>query len=208
MSRRRIAAVAIVAVVFAGCRSGATSDPKSAADDFAKAAERGDADAIYGMMTETDRATYARDDVRKLVGEQKEELRERAAELRSPNARIRAEARLRFDDGEEVQLDLERHRFWITAASALPGGSRTPEQALDQLRRVLSRRSYAGLMRVLSPSTRAAVEHDVRSFVDGLERPDTLDVRTTGDVAEVTVPGGHFVKLKREGGVWRVEDFD
>jgi len=24
----------------------------------------------------------------------------------------------------------------------------------------------------------------------------------------VTVPGGHEVKLKREGGVWRVEDFD
>ncbi len=205
MSRRSIA---VLAFVLAGCRSGATPDPKTAADDFAKAAERGDADALYGMMKETDRAAYSREDVRRLVGEQKDELRERAAELRAPNARIHAEARLRFDDGEEVQLDLEGRRFGITAAAALPGGSRTPEQALDQLRRALARRSYAGLMRVLSPSTRAAVEHDLRSFVDGLERPDTLDVRTTGDVADVTVPGGHFVKLRREGGLWRVEDFD
>jgi len=30
----------------------------------------------------------------------------------------------------------------------------------------------------------------------------------TGDAATVSVPGGHSVKLKREGGVWRVDDFD
>ena len=26
--------------------------------------------------------------------------------------------------------------------------------------------------------------------------------------AEVLVPGGHRVKLKREAGVWRIQDFD
>ena len=31
------------------------------------------------------------------------------------------------------------------SAGALPGGARTPEEALDQLRRVLARRSYAGV---------------------------------------------------------------
>jgi hypothetical protein len=73
---------------------------------------------------------------------------------------------------------------------------------------VLARRSYAGLMRVLSPATRAAVENDVRSFVDGLSDTGSLPVQVTGDAALVSVPGGHQVKLKREGGVWRVEDFD
>src|SRR5690606_15063917 len=105
-------------------------------------------------------------------------------------------------------LELRDGRFWVTAAGALPGGSRTPEQALEQLRRVLARRSYAGLMRVLTPSTRAAIEQDLRSLVEGLERPDTLEVEVSGDAATVEVPGGHSVKLKREGGVWRVEDFD
>ncbi|MGH7295028.1 MAG: hypothetical protein ACRELB_08845, partial [Polyangiaceae bacterium] len=80
--------------------------------------------------------------------------------------------------------------------------------ALEQLRRVLARRSYAGLMRVLSPTTRAAVENDLRTLVDGLGEPGTLPVQTSGDTAVVKVPGGHQVKLKREAGVWRVEDFD
>jgi hypothetical protein len=63
-------------------------------------------------------------------------------------------------------------------------------------------------MRVLSPSTRAAIELDLRSLVTGLERPETLHVQAQGDMATVSVPGGHTVKLKRDGGVWRIDDFD
>ena len=84
----------------------------------------------------------------------------------------------------------------------------TPEAALDQLRRVLARRSYAGLLRVLTPRTRAMIEQDLRSLVDGLDKPDTLAVHVAGDSATVIVPGGHHVRLRRDGGVWRVDDFD
>ena len=63
-------------------------------------------------------------------------------------------------------------------------------------------------MRVLSPSTRAAIENDMRRLVDGLNEPRSLPVQVSGDAAIVPVPGGHQVKLKREAGVWRVDDFD
>jgi hypothetical protein len=63
-------------------------------------------------------------------------------------------------------------------------------------------------MRVLSPATRAAIEADLRGLVDGLGQPGTLQVQVNGDSATVTVPGGHQVKLKREGGIWRIENFD
>ncbi len=63
-------------------------------------------------------------------------------------------------------------------------------------------------MRVVTPATRAAIEADLRSLVTGLEKPESLPVQTTGDTASVTVPGGHHVRLKRDGGVWRVDDFN
>ena len=63
-------------------------------------------------------------------------------------------------------------------------------------------------MRVLSPATRAAIEQDLRSLVTGLEKSETLPVTVSGDSASVTVPGGHSVRLKREGGIWRVDNFD
>ncbi|MEI7893088.1 MAG: hypothetical protein WCI05_08350, partial [Myxococcales bacterium] len=69
-------------------------------------------------------------------------------------------------------------------------------------------RSYAGLLRVLTPATRTAIEQDLRSLVEGLERSETLSVQVSGETATVVVPGGHHVRLRRDGAIWRVETFD
>lgn len=204
----RLSSALLFAVSVSACSGRAVPDPRSAADDYANAAARGDSEAIYDMMTTSAQKSRSREDVKRLVTEQRAELADQAKALTAKGARVEATARLRYDDGEEAQLELREGRFWITSSGALPGGSRTPEQALDQLRRVLARRSYQGLMRVLTPSTRAAVEQDLRSLVEGLEHPETLHVQVTGETANVTIPGGHSVKLKRDAGVWRVEDFD
>lgn len=206
MDRRWIPVAAALAL--GGCATSSVPDPKVAAAEYAQAASRGDADAIYEMMTVSAKRSRSRDEVRKIVKDERDELAEQARALASKEARVEATAHLAFDDGEKASLELDRGRFWVSAAGALPGGARTPEQALDHLRRVLARRSYAGLMRVVTPATRAAIEADLRSLVTGLEKPESLPVQTTGDTAQVTVPGGHHVRLKRDGGVWRVDDFD
>jgi hypothetical protein len=190
------------------CASSRVPDPHAAAAAYADAAARGDADALYTMMTASSRQARSRGDLQKMVAEERGELSDQAKDLSRPDVRVEATARLRYADGEEAALELREGRYWVTAAGALPGGARTPEEALEQLRRVLARRSYAGLMRVLSPATRAAVENDMRSLVDGLTEPATLSVQVTGDSAVVPIPGGHQVKLKRDGGVWRIDDFD
>ena len=198
----------IVCLFAMGCVRSSVPDPRDAAKEYADAAQRGDADAIYDMMSDSARKSRSRDDVRKIVADERSELAEQAKSISAKDARVEATARLRFDDGEETALDLRDGRFFVTSAGALPGGARTPEEALDQLRRVMARRSYAGLMRILSPATRAAIEQDLRSLVTGLERPETLSVVINNDRATVTIPGGHHVVLLREGGVWRIDDFD
>jgi hypothetical protein len=200
--------LAVAALAPTGCVAGRVPDPRDAAAAYALAAQRGDADALYAMMTKSSRESRGKDQVRSLVADERVELADQAKGLTGNDLRVQATARLRFADGEEAALDLHEGRYWITAAGALPGGARTPEEALDQLRRVLARRSYAGLLRLLSPATRAAVENDVRALVEGLGEPATLPVQVTGDAAVVAVPGGHRVKLRREGGVWRIDDFD
>lgn len=202
-----IVCVASIAFI-SGCVGRSVPDPKDAARTYAEAASRGNGDAIYEMMTESARKARSRDEVKRLVASERAELGEQGKALAAKDTRAEATARLRFRDGEETALELKDGKFWITSAGAVPGGARTPEEALDQLRRVVARRSYAGLMRVLSPSTRAAIEQDLRSLVGGLEHPETLPVQVSGDSANVNVTGGHHVRLKREGGVWRVDDFD
>ena len=212
----RSAFVAVVAVVvtgaasaLAGCATSQTvPDPRIAARDYAAAAARGDSDAIYGMMTSSSQKERSKDEVRRIVDDERAELAEQAKAFAAKDTRIEATARLRFDDGEEAALELKDSKYWVTAAGALPGGARTPEEALDQLRRVVARRSFAGLLRVLSPTTRAMIEQDLRALVLGLEKADTLQVQVNGDAATVIVPGGHHVRLRRDSGVWRVENFD
>jgi len=191
-----------------GCASRQVPDPHAAAAAYAAAAARGDGATIYAMLSTPSREARSETQVTQMVAEEREELAEQARALGGPDVRVEATARLRYADGEEAALELRDGRYRVTAAGALPGGAKTPEEALDQLRRVLARRSYAGLMRVLSPATRASIEADLRALVDGLDRPGTLPVEVTGDTALVKVPGGHQVKLRRESGVWRIDDFD
>jgi hypothetical protein len=192
----------------AGCGSRALPDPREAIAAYAAAAKKGDYQTIYGMLSERSRKTRTLDDIRRVVADEREELALQATALADRATVARASARLRFADGEDALLDLEGDGFRISAADGLPEGARSPEQALEQLRRVLALRIYAGLMRVLSPATRGTMEGDLRALVEGLARPDGLEVQVSGDTASVQVRGGHSVKLRREGGIWRVEDFD
>jgi hypothetical protein len=198
-------AVVLTAV---GCGGSAVPDPKDAVSAYARAAARGDADAIYGMLSEKGKRGLSRQEVARIVIDEKSELADQAKALESPARVIKARARVRFADGEDATLELEKDGFRISSADALPVGARSPAQALAALRRVLARRSYAGLMRVLSPSTRSAIENDLRSLVTGLENPEGLEIEVSGDRATVQIPGGHQVRLRREAGVWHVEDFD
>jgi hypothetical protein len=197
-----------IVVVASGCTRAPMPDPKETLRAYEAAAAKGDAHAIYGLLSERSRKSLHPADIEKLVADERVELATQAKAVADARASIRATARLRYADGEDATLEVEDDGFRISSADGLPAGARSPAEALQQLRRALARRSYAALMRVLSPSTRSAVETDLRSLVDGLSHPEGLDVQVSGDVASVQIQGGHFVKLRRDGGVWKVEDFD
>ncbi len=198
-----------LAITFlAACSRPAIPDPRAAATAYAEAEQRGDADAIYGMLSSDARRNYGQEGVRKLVADTRGELRQHGRALASGKTASHTEAVVRYADGEQAELVLQDGVLKINAVAALPAGARTPAEALDELRQALARRSYSGLVRVLTSESRSAVENDMRSLVEGLDQPETLEVKVKGDTAQVEVPGGHSVTLKREAGVWRVEDFD
>lgn len=204
----RLAPLVVAALGLGGCSPSALPDPRGAAERYAAAVERGDTDGVYQLLTRDAQESYGREGTARLVKESQKELSQNARSIAREDAKLEATATLRYADGEQVELALEQGRFRIAGAGTLPTGARTPTQALADLRRALSRRSYAALLRVLSTESQSALEGDMRSLVDGLDQPETLDVQVKGDRAEVRIPGGHRVVLKRESGVWRVEDFD
>jgi len=202
-------------ITLGACATRAVPDPNDAVQRYVAAAKAGDTHALYGMLSDEARLERSEAELGVVIAGEKAELAEFASRFGAPTSnagenepKVKSEAKLRYADGETVTLTFERGAFRIASAGALPSGAKTPDLALDELRRVLARRSYAGILRVVTPATRLALENDLRSLVKGLERPETLPVRIEGDVADVVVPGGHHVRMKRQGGVWRVDDFD
>ncbi|RYZ01533.1 MAG: hypothetical protein EOO73_35240 [Myxococcales bacterium] len=198
----------LAAFLGGGCAGPRLPDPKVTARAYAAAAERGDADAVYALLTPEGQRALGRSGTRQLVSESRSELSRTAQGIRAPTARVEASAEARFTDGESAVLVLENGRFLVDAASLLPARPRTPSQALSGLRRALARRSYPALMALMTGDSRSALESDLGSLVSGLEHPETLDIQQSGDSAEVQLPTGHRILLKREAGVWRVLDFD
>jgi hypothetical protein len=198
----------LAAFLACACAGQRLPDPKVTARAYAAAAARGDAEAIYGLLTPEGQRALGRPGTRQLVRESRSELARTARGLQGKGTRVEAAAEARFKDGESATLVLENGRFRVDAASLLPARPRTPGQALSGLRRALARRSYPALMALMAGDSRSALESDLGSLVNGLEHPETLDIQQTGDSAEVQLPTGHKILLKREAGIWRVLDFD
>jgi hypothetical protein len=208
LASRAVALLATGSLLAASCGRRAVLDPAPAVRAYADAAARGDARAIYEMLSERSRRDLRPEDVDRMVADERAELEAQAKALRGAYSSLRAGAAVLYPDGQTATLDLENGQFRVSSADGLPPLARTPEQALAELRKALARRSYAALLRVLSPSTGNAIDADLRSLVLGLAHPEALDVQVSGDSAQVRTSSGHVVRLRRESGVWRVEDFD
>lgn len=189
------------------CGGASVPDPKTTWARFAVAAEHGDADALYSMLSKEAKANIDSAAFRALVQSEREELGSRARGFANEKQEVVAE--LRFEDGETASLRAEGGTFRVSNAGSLPGGSTTPEGALAEFRRALLRRNYRALLRILSPETRRAVEQDLESLGKGLEHIDTVPISIRKEFAEANIAGGHSVRLRKDAsGKWRIENFD
>ena len=196
-------------IASACARQGSVPDPKEAAEAYANAAEKGDADAIWSMLSTRSKATTSKGEIDQSVKTSRAELADQAKDVRKNDGSIVAVARLRYADGSEAALTLEGGTFAIASAGMLPGGGATAQEALAALRDVLRRRSYPALLRLLSPELRASVEAQLRGLVEALDDPSAIAIPPgSGDDIEIKLSNGHRVRLRREQGTWYVENFE
>ena len=106
-----------------GCQTAKVADPSSVIAAYADATRRGDADAIYGMLSERSRRDLGRDGTRRLVLDARAELAQQAKFWSSPEAKPDAVAVIRYADGEQADLALEEGVFRVSFAAALPAST-------------------------------------------------------------------------------------
>src|SRR5262245_43953849 len=122
-----LAPVCLLAAL-AGCARTTMPDPKEPVRAYEQAAARGDAKAIYGMLSARSRQSLRVPDVERLLADERSELSSLAKAVGDPSAAVRATARVRYADGELATLDLEGDGFRVSSADALPAAARTPTE--------------------------------------------------------------------------------
>jgi hypothetical protein len=190
-----------------GCGS-SIPDPAPVVARFAEASRKGDHQAIYQLMSRQAQRSLGAARVKQLVAEQRKELASNANYLTAKSARTAVLVEARFVDGETAQLTLEQGALQIDSAAALPSHASTPQQALVELRAVLQRRSYPGLLSVLTRNSAAGFEAQLDSLVQALGDAPFVHVEINDNRAIVTLPQGHQVELWKEDGLWKVHDFE
>jgi hypothetical protein len=201
-------AVCLLAVTCAACTPKPLGDPRTTARGWADAVRAEDVEAVFALLTPASQQILGRQGVARLLRENQKELLAHAESAAAANARLDATVEVAYADDRRARVVLEDGRFHVAAAGALPAAASNPTDALRELREVLARRSFDGLLRVLTRDTAQSLESSLQGLADALEEPSTLDIQVEGRRALARLPGGHTVTLEREDGVWRIKDFD
>jgi hypothetical protein len=190
-----------------GCGS-SLPDPGPVVARFAEASRKGDHQTIYQLMSKQSQRSLGAARVKQLVAEQRQELAINANYLTAKSARTVVVVQTRFVDGDTAMLTLEQGALHVDSAAALPSHASTPRQALLELRAVLQRRSYPGLLSVLTRNSATGFEAQLDSLVQALGDAPFVNIEIDDNRAVVTLPQGHRVELWKEDGLWKVHDFE
>lgn len=206
--RGSIGVAMALASLGAGCRAVPATGPDAFATEYAEALEEPSGERLYALLSDESKKRYDQGAIKSLLAMGRPELVEVSGALRRGDFVAEAEVRVGHPDGDYTALAIEDGAYRIVAAEALPSENKSVPMALAELRRVLSRRSYSGLLRLLTPTSRALVDEEMRSLVKALDSASTLDFEVQGDRARANLPEGHVVHLRRIDGVWRIDNFD
>lgn len=187
----------------------ANSPPSDTLVAYADAVAAGDADRAYALSSREIRDRMTLDAFRERMRENHEEL---AAEARALKARaqeaMRARAALHLRNGETIALALEDGEWAIEGGVLDAPGLRTPRDAVVAFRQALSRRDFAGILRVLSRQRRAQIAAEISRVVESSADEADMQIEVDGDQATVNLTDGGQVQLVREGGEWHIVDVD
>lgn len=211
LRRRRLAGACqrlLPLALCVGCTRESLPDPNLAVQRWSDAVQRKDPDAVYSLLTESTRQALGRDGVREVLERDARELAVAAQAAAAPSARLETLAQVSYADDRAATLVWENGTFKVGAFGALPAGATRPEDALRELREVLARRSFFGLLRVLTRDAGQSLDANLNSVIESLEDPASAEIEVDGQRATARLPGGHVVKLEREDGAWHIRDFD
>ena len=218
----RGAVLGVVALTLvAGCPSAANQGPATTLDNYSAALRKGDYGEAYGMMSESFRAKYSKDEFVRMMKENKREVEDTAARLGARQRDLDITAEFRYGLGDSLRLVQERGSWRIASNPIQFYSMATPRDALRSFVRAyrLERwdimlrfvpNKYAEKMNEAKMKNQFRGEHreQVASMMNMLEANIDEPIEDKGNEARMPYGDRYEVKFIREDGLWKIQDLD
>jgi len=214
---------AVLGLLFlvAGCPAAANRGPTATLDSYSAALRKGNYGDAYGMMSESFRAKYSKDEFVRMMKENKREVEDTAARLGTRHRQLDVSAEFRYGLGDSLRLVQERGHWRIASNPIQFYSMATPRDALRSFVRAyrLERwdimlrfvpNKYADKMNEAKMKNQFRGDHreQAASMMNMLEANIDEPIDDKGNEARMPYGDRYEVKFIREDGLWKIQDLD
>jgi signal transduction histidine kinase len=215
------ALVLLPALLLPACFGSSGRDPESTLHAYAAALEEGRTADAYRLLSDEARRGMSYEAFKKIIETSPEDAKEVARALSRPTTPALITATVTAPTGEALELVWDKGRWTVEAAAIDLYRDDTPRHAIEGYARALERKRYDVILRYAPDAHRENL--DVAKLKTAWEGPDkdeveqvlvnlkqalpTASIEETGDHAQMAYGSG-IMKLVKEHGRWRIEDFD
>lgn len=216
-----LSACLILEAFASGCFGFHADDPASVLHAYAHALEEGRAEDAYRMLSEEARRSVSLDAFRRLVHESSDDVREIGHALSRPASPAVVTASVTAPSGDEIDLVLENGAWKVEATAIDLYAQDSPRHAVQGFVRALERKRYDVILRYVPDAHKEGLDAaKLKSAWEGHDKDEMEQVlaalkqslpnaaiEETGESAQMPYGAG-TLRLVREHGLWKIEDFD
>jgi hypothetical protein len=115
-------------------------------------------------------------------------------------------AKLTSTSGEQTRLTFKKSRWWIETGLHL-AANRTPKEAVESLLEAAQRRDYLAVKRLMTSRVARAFEQEIEKRIKKVKAAAKRGIKVRGNRAYLRTED-YRLELIREGGQWKIYDFD
>ncbi|ACY16467.1 hypothetical protein Hoch_3968 [Haliangium ochraceum DSM 14365] len=215
-----LAGLLMLALLGGGC-GGAGQGPEATLDAYRTALVNKEYGTAYELMSAEFRARHTRQEFEQMVADNADEVRDTVAQLGRGRESVTVQAEVRYGLGEELRMRREADEWRLVSNPLEFYSQATPRDALRSFLRAYRLERWGIMLRfvperyrermdaeVLAQQFQGERSEDSAELMRALEANIDAPITDKGDEARMPYGDRHEVTFVREGGQWKILDFD
>jgi hypothetical protein len=191
-----------------GC-GGGSGGPSQVVDKYIAAVESNRPDLAYQLLDEEVRRRVSKSEFITRWRDARKELSHQAAMLKQVKGPTEVHARVDYPSGLRAQLVYVDSSWKIQKnVTSAPLSTPTPADAIKAFIWAVEKRDYQAVMKLVSKSMRETIEREITDRLERLKEGLNREIEVTGNKARLRYDRRYKLELIKEGGQWKILDFD